>query len=131
MAAFTNRVQHRLRIRASPPSAPVQLIFLPAIRLVEAREFIGAMVAQVKGNLSALLRTFRNEPLEVEDLPEWKTDTTNGEDIKTVRRFNSKTRPQTDRLFFQRSEVTADAYRAVAGLTQAQCSDGRSAVDRC
>jgi len=95
----------------------------------EAREVIGAMVAQVKEIDPQYFERFGTEPLE--DLPEWKQPGgNNGAAINAE--FDSQLENKTSKLIDYSPnavKVTADAYRAVAGVTQAQCSDVE-ALDR-
>jgi flavin-dependent thymidylate synthase len=97
----------------------------------EAREVIGAMVAQVKEIDPQFFERFGTEPLE--DLPEWKhasPNLNNGEAIN--QEFDVQLENKTSKLIDYSPgavKVTADAYRAVAGLTQAQCSN-EEALDR-
>src|SRR5271169_894725 len=91
----------------------------------EAREVIGGMVAQVKEIDPQFFERFGTEPLE--DLPEWKhpsPNTNRGEAV--AKEFDAQLEGKTAKLLDYSPnavKVTADAYRAVAGLTQAQCSD--------
>jgi flavin-dependent thymidylate synthase len=95
----------------------------------EAREVIGAMVAHVKEIDPQFFERFGTEPLE--DLPEWKNPASNsGEAIN--KEFDAQLENKTSKLIDYSPnavKVTADAYRSVAGLTQAQCSDAE-ALDR-
>src|SRR4029077_4161201 len=97
----------------------------------EARAVIGAMVAHVKEIDTHFFDRFGTEPLE--ELPEWK-DTmpakVAGEAF--AREFDAKLDGKTSKLvdYSPRAlRIIAEAYRAVAGLTEAQCSDPE-AVDR-
>jgi flavin-dependent thymidylate synthase len=95
----------------------------------EAREVIGAMVAQVKEIEPQFFERFGTEPLE--DLPEWKNPAAdNGEAAN--QEFDAQLENKTAKLIDYAPnavKVTADAYRSVAGLTRAQCSDAE-ALDR-
>ncbi len=97
----------------------------------EAREVIGAMVAQVKEIDPQYFERFGTEPLE--DLPEWKhavPSVDNGAAINSE--FDAQLENKTSKLIDYSPnavKVTADAYRAVAGVTHAQCSDAE-ALDR-
>jgi flavin-dependent thymidylate synthase len=97
----------------------------------EAREVIGAMVAQVKEIDPQFFERFGTEPLE--DLPEWKhasPDINYGETV--IKEFDVRLENKTSKLIDYSPnavKVTAEAYRAVAGLTQSQCSD-EEALDR-
>jgi flavin-dependent thymidylate synthase len=97
----------------------------------EAREVIGAMVAQVKEIDPQFFERFGTEPLE--DLPEWKhvsATTSQGEAV--AQEFDAQLEGKTAKLidYSPRAvEITGHAYRAVAGLTKAQCSDAE-ALDR-
>src|SRR5258708_98760 len=97
----------------------------------EAREVIGAMVGLVKGIDPQFFERFGTEPLE--ELPEWKSafaDQNAGETF--AREFDAKLDGKTSRLVDYSSNavrVMAESYRAVAGLTESQCSD-LEAIDR-
>jgi thymidylate synthase ThyX len=97
----------------------------------EARAVIGAMVAQVKEIDAQFFERFGTEPLE--ELPEWKgtpPSVSNGESF--AREFDAKLAGKTSRLVDYSPNavrVMAESYRAVAGLTQSQCSD-TEALDR-
>jgi flavin-dependent thymidylate synthase len=97
----------------------------------EAREVIGAMVAQVKEIDPQFFERFGTEPLE--DLPEWKYPSPNVNQGHTVtQEFDAQLAGKTSKLidYSQNAvKITADAYRAIAGLTQAQCHD-TEALDR-
>ncbi len=97
----------------------------------EAREVIGAMVAQVKEIDPQYFERFGTEPLE--DLPEWKNASPNLHHGEAVNReFDSQLENRTSKLIDYSPnavKVTADAYRAVAGFTQSQCSN-EDALDR-
>jgi thymidylate synthase ThyX len=97
----------------------------------EARAVIGAMVAQVKEIDAQFFDRFGTEPLE--ELPEWKefsTNVSNGESFD--REFDAKLAGKTSRLVDYSPNavrVMAESYRAVTGLTAAQCDDAE-ALDR-
>jgi thymidylate synthase ThyX len=97
----------------------------------EARAVIGAMVAHVKEIDAQFFDRFGTEPLE--ELPEWK----NAMPAKIAgdgfaREFDAKLGGKTSKLvdYSPRAlHVIAEAYRAVAGLTEAQCGNAE-AIDR-
>src|SRR5216684_5408272 len=97
----------------------------------EARAVIGAMVAHVKEIDAQFFDRFGIEPLE--ELPEWKetkVGTNAGEAF--AREFDAKLNGKTSRLVDYSPNavrVMAESYRAVAGLTESQCSD-LEAIDR-
>jgi thymidylate synthase ThyX len=106
----------------------------------EARAVIGAMVAQVKEIDAQFFDRFGTEPLE--ELPEWAdrsavaqekdaaSTPTAGEAF--AREFDAKLNGKTSRLVDYSPNavrVMAESYRAVAGLTESQCSD-LEAIDR-
>jgi thymidylate synthase ThyX len=106
----------------------------------EARAVIGAMVAHVKEIDAQFFDRFGTEPLE--ELPEWadrsaiahdndpQTSPSSGESF--AREFDAKLNGKTSRLVDyspNASRVMAESYRAVVGLTAAQCSDSE-ALDR-
>jgi thymidylate synthase ThyX len=97
----------------------------------EARAVIGAMVAHVKEIDAQFFDRFGTEPLE--ELPEWKNSepsATAGEPFASE--FDAKLNGKTSRLVDYSPNavrVMADSYRAVAGLTAAQCPDSE-AIDR-
>jgi thymidylate synthase ThyX len=106
----------------------------------EARAVVGAMVAHVKEVDAQFFDRFGTEPLE--ELPEWAgrfpvvknevVDPNNGAGDAFAREFDVKLGGKTSKLldYSPRAlHVIADAYRAVAGLTEAQCSNGE-AIDR-
>jgi thymidylate synthase ThyX len=97
----------------------------------EARAAIGAMVAQVKEIDAQFFDRFGTEPLE--ELPEWKETSikdSNGESFACEfdARLNGKTSCLVD-YSPNAVRIMAESYRAVAGLTAAQCSDSE-ALDR-
>jgi thymidylate synthase ThyX len=97
----------------------------------EARAVIGAMVANVKEIDAQFFDRFGIEPLE--ELPEWKeatVETNAGEAF--AREFDAKLNGKTSRLVDYSPNavrVMAESYRAVLGLTEAQCSN-TEAIDR-
>ncbi|HYL85129.1 MAG TPA: FAD-dependent thymidylate synthase [Candidatus Angelobacter sp.] len=97
----------------------------------EARAIIGEMVSQVKAVDAQFFERFGTEPLE--ELPEWKDSQPNafaGESF--AREFDAKLNGKTSRLVDYSPNalsVMAESYRAVAGLTAAQCTDAE-AIDR-
>jgi thymidylate synthase ThyX len=107
----------------------------------EARAVIGAMVAHVREIDAQFFDRFGTEPLE--EVPEWgshehlKTsaipDGRNGTDHGSfASEFDSNLRGKTSRLIDYSANapaVAAQAYRAVVGLTEAQCSNAE-AIDR-
>jgi len=97
----------------------------------EARAVIGAMVAHVKEIDAQFFDRFGTEPLE--ELPEWKNAMTLPSAGETfAREFDAKLNGKTSRLVDYSPNavrVMAESYRAVAGLTESQCSD-LEAIDR-
>ncbi len=109
----------------------------------EARAVIGAMVSQVKELDAQFFDRFGTEPME--ELPEWSEHTKvhangtapavnqnekGGEAFS--QEFDANLRGKTSRLIDYSANaprVIAQAYRAVVGLAQAQCSDAE-AIDR-
>src|SRR5207302_719807 len=97
----------------------------------EARAVIGEMVAHVKEIDAQFFDRFGTEPLE--ELPEWKNTQLNvnaGEGF--AREFDAQLNGKTSRLVDYSPNavrVMAESYRAVAGLTAAQC-DNAEAIDR-
>src|ERR1700733_532576 len=94
----------------------------------EARQVIGAMVSAVREIDPEFFDRFNNEPME--DPPEWKPPLADGQAF--AREFDawlggraSERGGYTPRA----TPVMAEAYRAVAGLTAAECSDVE-AIDR-
>ncbi len=127
VAAFTTMVHtisgivlHRLLRMCSATDTPS-----------EARAVIGAMVAHVKEIDAQFFDRFGTEPLE--ELPEWKNamaQPSAGEPF--AREFDAKLNGKTSRLVDYSPNavrVMAESYRAVAGLTESQCSD-LEAIDR-
>src|ERR1700732_2163060 len=109
----------------------------------EARAVIGAMVAHVREVDAQFFDRFGTEPLE--EVPEWSdranggvngaTTPSNGTanaDGRFEREFDSNLDGKTSKLIDYSANaprVIAQAYRAVVGLTEAQCSDAE-AIDR-
>jgi thymidylate synthase ThyX len=107
----------------------------------EARAVIGAMVAHVREVDAQFFDRFGTEPLE--EIPEWgsneqlktaaATDGRNGAHHGSfASEFDSNLRGKTSRLIDYSANapaVAAQAYRAVVGLTEAQCSNAE-AIDR-
>ena len=94
----------------------------------EARHVIGAMVARVREVDPQFFERFDNQPLDAP--PEWRDAARNGEAF--AREFDAKLSGHTSRLVdFSPGAlaVMADAYRAVVGLTAAECPDAE-ALDR-
>ena len=97
----------------------------------EARQVIGAMVAQVKEIDPQFFERFGTDPLH--ERPEWKhalPDPSQGAAV--AREFDAQLGGKTSKLIDHSPNavrVTAAAYRAVIGLTEAQCPDAE-ALDR-
>ena len=94
----------------------------------EARSVIGDMVARVREVDAQFFDRFDNEPME--DPPEWQTPPHDGEAF--AREFDARLGGLTSRLIdFSRRALAAmaEAYRAVVGLTAAECPDAE-ALDR-
>ena len=97
----------------------------------EGREVIGAMVARVREVNPEFFDRFENAPLD--ELPEWSDAQalrTGGEQF--AREFDARLGGRTSKLLDfspDAARVTAQAYRAVVGLTEAECSD-TEALDR-
>src|ERR1700739_3702694 len=97
----------------------------------EARAIIGEMVALVKNIDPQFFDRFGTEPLD--ELPEWKPNATQPQQGDQFAkefdaRLNGRTPPRLD-YSANAPAVVASAYRAVLGLTAADCSDGE-ALDR-
>ena len=127
LAAFTTMVHtisgivlHRLWRMCSASDTPS-----------EARVVIGLMVDEVKKIDPQFFDRFGTEPLE--ELPEWKNGAAGAENGEAfAREFDAKLNGKTSVLIDyspNASRVMAESYRAVAGLTTAQCSDAE-ATDR-
>jgi thymidylate synthase ThyX len=108
----------------------------------EARAVIGEMVSLVRSVDPQFFDRFGTQPLE--EMPEWAgangSASTNGADGSPVahagdafaREFDAKLGGRTSKLVDYSPNapaVAAEAYRAVLGLTEAQCSDAE-AIDR-
>lgn len=94
----------------------------------EARQVIGEMVARVREVDPQFFDRFDNEPLE--SPTEWNEPARHGEPF--AREFDAKLNGLTSKLvdFSPRAlAVMAEAYRAVIGLTAAECPDAE-ALDR-
>jgi thymidylate synthase ThyX len=91
----------------------------------EARLVIGQMVARVREIDPQFFGRFDNQPMD--DPVEWQQPPSNGEAF--AREFDAKLGPLTSLLvdFSPRAlEVMAEAYRAVMGLTAAECPDSEA-----
>src|ERR1700722_6517127 len=94
----------------------------------ESRAVIGEMVSQVRAIDAQFFERFGTEPLE--ERPEWNADAPNtsaGESF--AREFDAKLTGKTSKLIDyspNAPRVMAEAYRAVVGLTEAQCSDSEA-----
>src|SRR5580704_12096873 len=121
VAAFTAMVHtvsgivlHRLWRMCSASDTPT-----------EAREVVGGMVGLVKEIDPLFFEPFATETLE--ELPEWKhanSQISQGDAV--AKEFDAQLAGKTSKLLDyspRAARVTADAYRAVAGLTEASCSD--------
>jgi len=94
----------------------------------EARDVIGEMVARVREVDPHFFDRFDNEPMDMP--PEWHDSARNGEAF--AREFDAKLAGLTSKLVDYSAgalPVMADAYRAVMGLTAAECPDAE-ALDR-
>jgi thymidylate synthase ThyX len=94
----------------------------------EARRVIGEMVERVREVDAQFFDRFPSEPME--DLPEWKDPVRDGEAF--AREFDARLGGITSRLIDYSPRAIAsmaEAYRAVAGLTAAECPDAE-ALDR-
>ena len=124
VAAFTTMVHtlsgivlHRLRRMQAASDTPT-----------EARHVIGEMVARVREVDSQFFDRFDNVPMD--EPPEWHASPRNGQEF--AHEFDAKLSGLTSRLVdFSPNAIgtMAEAYRAVAGLTAAECQDAE-AVDR-
>jgi thymidylate synthase ThyX len=91
----------------------------------ETRQVIGEMVARVQEIDPQFLDRFRIEPME--DLPEWQLPSPDGQGF--AHEFDARLGGHSSALidFSPRAvETMAEAYRAVVGLTVADCSDGEA-----
>src|SRR5271167_4585375 len=98
----------------------------------EARHVIGEMVARVREVDPQFFDRFDNEPMDAP--PEWHDTARNGEPFTNefAREFDAKLAGRTSKLVDYSPgalAVMADAYRAVMGLTAAECPDAE-ALDR-
>jgi thymidylate synthase ThyX len=97
----------------------------------ESRAVIGAMVSLVKEIDPQFFDRFGTEPLEeIPELHNAAPNTSAGESF--AREFDSKLVGKTSKLLDyspNAPRIIADSYRAVVGLTEAQCSNGE-AIDR-
>ncbi len=97
----------------------------------EARAVIGSMVAHVKEIDAQFFDRFGTEPLD--ELPEWKNASPReGSGEAFAREFDARLCGKTSKLIdysLQAPRIIGDAYRAVASLTEAQCSNSE-AIDR-
>jgi thymidylate synthase ThyX len=94
----------------------------------EARQVIGEMVAQVRAADPQFFDRFDNEPMD--SPPEWSEPVHDGNEF--AREFDRKLAGKTSALVDHSPNalrVMADAFRAVMGLTAAQCPDAE-ALDR-
>jgi thymidylate synthase ThyX len=94
----------------------------------EARGVVGEMVARIREVDPEFFDRFDNAPLD--ELPEWKTAAGDGDAF--AREFDARLAGRTSKLVDyspNAARVTADAYRAVVGLTADACSDAE-ALDR-
>jgi flavin-dependent thymidylate synthase len=94
----------------------------------EARDVIGEMIARVREIDPEFLDRFHIEPMD--DLPEWQQPQRDGDAF--AREFDGRLAGLTSQLidFSPRAiGAMAEAYRAVMGLTTAECPDGE-AIDR-
>jgi thymidylate synthase ThyX len=105
----------------------------------EARTVIGEMVALVRGIDPQFFDRFGTQPLE--EVPEWSAANGANGSIAThsaygsesfAREFDARLAGRTSRLIDyspNAPRIAAEAYRAVVGQTEAQCSDAE-AIDR-
>jgi thymidylate synthase ThyX len=124
VAAFTTMVHtlsgivlHRLWRMCEACDAPA-----------ESRQIIGEMVARVREVDSQFFDRFDTEPME--DPTEWQTPRQDGEAF--AREFDARLTGATSKLVDYSPgavSVVAEAYRAVLGLTAAECADSE-AIDR-
>src|SRR5580698_1690447 len=132
LAAFTTMVHtisgivlHRLWRMCSASDTPT-----------EAREVIGQMVALARDIDPQFFDRFGTEPLE--ELPEWanRSAQSNGSGSSSAEafanEFDTKLAGRTSKLVDyspNAPRIAAEAYRAVLGQTESQCSDAE-AIDR-
>jgi thymidylate synthase ThyX len=97
----------------------------------EARQVVGEMVARVREVDPQFFDRFDVEPLD--ELPEWSTVPSRPADGAAFdREFDARLDGHTSKLVDyspHAPRVIAEAYRAVVGLTEANCSDAE-AIDR-
>jgi thymidylate synthase ThyX len=101
----------------------------------EARAVIGEMVAHVKNIDSQFFDRFGIEPLD--ELPEWRTTSPDTQNSSTdgdafAKEFDAQLNGRTAKLLDYSANapaVMASSYRAVLGLSAADCSDDQ-ALDR-
>src|SRR2546423_12023613 len=100
----------------------------------EARAVIGEMVARVRNIDPQFFDRFGTEPLE--ELPEWSASANGSATAPSGERFakefDAKLKGRTSKLVDYSPNapgVLADAYRAVIGQTESECSDAE-AIDR-
>ena len=96
----------------------------------EARQIVGEMIARVREMDPAFLDRFGIEPNE--DLPEWKDAPAANAGAAFAAEFDASLAGRTSRLVDyspNAPRVMAESYRAVLGLTEAQCGDAE-AIDR-
>ncbi len=94
----------------------------------EARAVIGQMVARAREVDADFFDRFGEGPLE--DLPEWKTPARDAE--VQAREFDARLGGSTSRLIDYSTmapSALAESYRAVVGVSEAECSDSE-ALDR-
>src|SRR4029077_1146304 len=94
----------------------------------EARAVIGDMVSQVRAIDAQFFDRFGIEPLE--ELPEWKNSAVNSNAGEAfAREFDAKLNGKTSILVDyspNAPRIMAESYRAVAGLTESQCSNSEA-----
>jgi thymidylate synthase ThyX len=94
----------------------------------EARAVIGEMVALVRQQDPQFFDRFGTEPLEI--LPEWKLEKPSPVASDSfAREFDARLNGRTSRLVDyspHAPRIAAEAYRAVVGLTEAQCPDSEA-----
>jgi thymidylate synthase ThyX len=94
----------------------------------EARQIVGEMVARAREIDAQFFDRFESSPME--DLPEWQTARQSGDLFRTE--FDARLAGAASKLVDYSPgaiKVTAEAYRAVVGLTEAACPDAE-AIDR-
>jgi thymidylate synthase ThyX len=96
----------------------------------EARLVVGLMVEEVKKVDPQFFERFGTEPLV--ERPEWQNPQRDADGEAFAREFDAKLNGKTSKLVDYSPNavrVMAESYRAVAGLTESQCSDAE-AIDR-